>query len=195
MHGIVDVVTSADMTRSDYGPLRVREARAADLRHIAPIEDACGPQFEAHFGDAIEPILLAPASTGQWRASKPGFLLVADDGGSTGGGAPRVFGFVHVLVIDGHAHLEQLAVLPAHQRRGIGAALTRAAMAEARAQGFDRLSLCTYRDVPWNGPFYRAVGFAEVADLAPYEARLREKERELGLDVNGVRVVMSVALR
>ena len=186
MHGIVDVVTSADMTRSDYGPLRVREARAADLRHIAPIEDACGPQFEAHFGDAIEPILLAPASTGQWRASKPGFLLVA--------GEPPV-GFVHVLVIDGHAHLEQLAVLPAHQRRGIGAALTRAAMAEARAQGFDRLSLCTYRDVPWNGPFYRAVGFAEVADLAPYEARLRQKERELGLDINGVRVVMSVALR
>ncbi len=36
-------------------------------------------------------------------------------------------------------------------------------MAEARAQGFDRLSLCTYRDVPWNGPFYASLGFTEVA--------------------------------
>ena len=127
---------------------------------------------------------------GRQRASEPGFLLVAaiDEQG------PPV-GFVHVLVIDGHAHLEQLSVLPEHQRQGIGVALTRAAMDEARGQGFDRLSLCTYRDVPWNGPFYRGAGFTEVTDLAPYERRLRDKERELGLDVNGVRVVMEVALR
>ena len=68
-------------------------------------------------------------------------------------------------------------------------------MDEARAQGFDRLSLCTYRDVPWNGPFYRSLGFTEVNDLAQYERRLRDKERDLGLEVNGVRVVMEVALR
>ena len=167
---------------------RVRAVRAADLPHLAEIENAGGPQFEELFGEAIEPILLSPATDGRQRAAEPGFLLVAGD--------PPV-GFVHVLVIDGHAHLEQLSVLPAHQRRGIGAALTQAAMAEARAQGFDRLSLCTYRDVPWNGPFYRKLGFAEVAeaDHAPYEARLREKERDLRLDVNGARVVMSVALR
>jgi len=168
----------------------VRPARAADLAHIGPIEDAGGPQFADLFGDAIEPILLSPALDGRQRAAEPGFLLVAvpDEQG------PPV-GFVHVLVIDGHAHLEQLSVLPEHQRRGIGAALTVAAMGEARAQGFDRLSLCTYRDVPWNGPFYRSVGFTEVADLAPYERRLRDTERDLGLDVNGVRVVMEVALR
>jgi ribosomal protein S18 acetylase RimI-like enzyme len=190
MDGIVLGVVPADMTPFDYVIPRIRAARAADLRHIAPIEDAGGPQFQAYFGEAIEPILLSPATDGRQRASEPGFLLVAapDDG------SPPV-GFVHVLVIDGHAHLEQLSVLPEHQRRGIGAELTRAAMAEARAQGFDRLSLCTYRDVPWNGPFYLSLGFAEVTELAPYEKRLREKERDLGLDVNGVRVVMSVALR
>jgi ribosomal protein S18 acetylase RimI-like enzyme len=173
-------------TPAQDGTHRVRPARAADLTHIAAIEDAGGPQFAEYFGDAIEPILLSPAMDGRQRAAEPGFLLVA--------GEPPV-GFVHVLLIDGHAHLEQLSVLPQHQRRGIGAALTRAAMAEARAQGFERLSLCTYRDVPWNGPFYRGVGFTEVADLAPYQRRLRDKERELGLDVNGVRVVMDVALR
>ena len=177
------------MTPSDYATPRVRAARAADLRDIASIEDAGGPQFQELFGEAIEPILLSPAMDGRQRAAEPGFLLVA----AAEQGPP--VGFVHVLVIDGQAHLEQLSVLPEHQRRGIGAALTRAAMDEARAQGFDRLSLCTYRDVPWNGPFYRGVGFTEVTDLAPYERRLRDKERELGLDINGVRVVMEVALR
>jgi ribosomal protein S18 acetylase RimI-like enzyme len=177
-------------TPTDDGTHRVRHARAADLTQLAAIEDAGGPQFQEYFGDAIEPILLSPAMDGRERESQPGFLLVAtiDEQG------PPV-GFVHVLVIDGHAHLEQLSVLPEHQRRGIGVALTRAAMDEARGQGFDRLSLCTYRDVPWNGPFYRGAGFTEVTDLAPYERRLRDKERELGLDINGVRVVMEVALR
>jgi GNAT superfamily N-acetyltransferase len=190
MRGIVLDVAPDDMTLFDYGNPRVRAARAADLQHIASIEDAGVPQFEELFGAAIEPILLSPAMDGRQRAAEPGFLLVA----AADEQSPPV-GFVHVLVIDGHAHLEQLSVVPEHQRRGIGAALTRAAMDEARAQGFDRLSLCTYRDVPWNGPFYRSVGFAEVTELAPYERRLRDKERELGLDVNGVRVVMSVALR
>ena len=163
-------------------------ARAADLGRLAAIEEAGGPQFEELFGAATEPILLSPAMDGRQRAAEPGFVLVA--------GEPPV-GFVHVLVIDGHAHLEQLSVLPGHQRKGIGATLTRAAIEEARAQGYDRLSLCTYRDVPWNGPFYRSLGFTEVAeaDYAPYQARLREQERALRLDVNGVRVVMSVALR
>jgi len=180
------------MTSIDYMNWRVRPARAADLRHLAPIEDAGGPQFAELFGEAIEPILLSPAMDGRQRAAEPGFLLVATPEGE---GAP--IGFVHVLVIDGQAHLEQVSVHPDHQRRGIGRGLVEAAMAEARAQGFDRLSLCTYRDVPWNGPFYRSLGFTEVAeaDYAPYQARLREQERALRLDVNGVRVVMSVALR
>ena len=178
------------MTSIDYMNWRVRPARAADLRHLAPIEDAGGPQFAELFGEAIEPILLSPAMDGRQRAAEPGFLLVAalDEQG------PPV-GFAHVLVIDGHAHLEQLSVRPEHQRQGIGAALTRAAIDEARAQGFDRLSLCTYRDVPWNGPFYRSLGFAEVDELEPYEQRIRQKERDLRLDVNGARVVMSIALR
>ena len=181
-----------DETSAGAPTHRVRPARAADLGHIAPIEDAGGPQFREHFGEAIHPVLLSPAPDGRRRDREPGFLLVvaADDES-----AP--VGFVHVLVLEGHAHLEQLSVLPAHQRRGLGRALVEAAKEEARARGFDRLSLCTYRDVPWNGPYYRSLGFTEVAerDYAPYQARLRRIERDLGLDVNGARCVMVVALR
>lgn len=129
----------------------------------------------------------APAPTGGEREAEPGFLLVAGD---------PVVGFVHVLLIDGDAHLEQVSVHPDHGRQGIGAALVRAAMHEARRDGHDRLSLCTYRDLPWNGPFYAALGFAEVleADLLPFQRRLRDAERAMGLDRAGVRVVMSVPL-
>jgi ribosomal protein S18 acetylase RimI-like enzyme len=184
---MADQTTDADGTHR-AGPSRVRPAEPGDLPLIADIENAGGPQFRAYFGVATHPVLLAPATDGRQRARMDGFLLVA--------GRPAV-GFVHVLVLDGQAHLEQLSVRPEHQRRGIGRRLVEAAAEEARRRGFDRISLCTYRDVPWNGPYYRTLGFTEVAeaDLAPYQRRLRAKERDLGLEVNGVRCVMEVALR
>lgn len=171
--------------------VEIRHARAADLRRIGPIEDAGGPMFREHFGPGMHPVLAGPADDGWQRTWAGGLLLVAAEAGE------EPVGFAHVLVLDGHAHLEQLSVLPTHQRQGIGARLVAAAMDEVRAQGFDRLSLCTYRDVPWNGPFYKGLGFREVpeAEYVPYERSLREHEQEIGLDIDGVRIVMSVALR
>jgi len=185
---VAKISVMADQTGSSDAPRRIRPARGADLAHIAPIENAGDPQFADHFGEAARPALLGPAVDGWERVGRPGFLLVADDGAGT------PVGFVHVLEIDGHAHLEQVSVHPDHQHRGVGAALVRAAMAEARARGFPRLSLCTFRDVPWNGPFYRRLGFTEVVEPAPFLQEIRRSERDLGLDAIGVRCVMEVAL-
>jgi GNAT superfamily N-acetyltransferase len=65
----------------------------------------------------------------------------------------------------GGAHLEQLSVHPDHGRRGIGRALLRAACEWATAHGYPELTLATYRDVPWNGPFYASEGFVEVGPV------------------------------
>ena len=162
----------------------IRLARPSDLRHLAAVEDAGVPMFVEHLGPDISPALVSPAPSGLDRDLEPGFILVAAEGG-------RPVGFVHVTDHDGHAHLEQLSVLPEHGRRGIGGSLVRAALEEARWAGYDEVSLCTFRDVPWNGPFYAGLGFEEVGRLAPYQQRLREHERAIGLDADGVRVVMS----
>lgn len=167
-------------------PHPVRFARAADLRTLADIQDASGVLFADHLGaEGLVPALGLAAPTGGQRQAAPGFLLVV--------GAPLA-GFAHVIVLDAHAHLEQVSVRPEQMRRGLGSALVRAAMAEAGAQGFDALSLCTYRDLPWNGPFYTGLGFVEVRELLAFQRRLREAERDLGLDAVGPRVVMAVSL-
>ncbi len=162
----------------------IRRARPSDLRRIAAIEDAGLPLFVDWFGDRMVPALAAKAPSGAERDGQ-GFLLVAADD-------RRLVGFAHVVPRDVHAHLEQLSVLPAYGRRGIGTRLLREAMEEARWGGHDRMSLCTYRDVPWNGPFYARLGSREVAeaDLEPFQRDLRAHERALGLDRPGVRVVM-----
>lgn len=62
-------------------------------------------------------------------------------------------------------HIWEMDVAPAFQRRGIGAGLVRAAQIDARNTGFKALTLTTFRDLPWNGPFYARLGFEEVTAL------------------------------
>jgi GNAT superfamily N-acetyltransferase len=62
-------------------------------------------------------------------------------------------------------HIWEMDVAPAFQRRGIGAGLVRAAQIDARNTGFKALTLTTFRDLAWNGPFYARLGFEEVTAL------------------------------
>lgn len=100
------------------------------------------------------------------------------------------FGFVELAEVDGQGYLAEVAVLPSHMRRGHGAALVRAACDWTREQGYPAITLTTYADVAWNGPFYRSLGFVEVAEPSPGLVRIRAHEAEVGLDAVGPRIVM-----
>jgi GNAT superfamily N-acetyltransferase len=81
-------------------------------------------------------------------------------------------------------HLAEVDVLPEHGRRGVGTALVRQVERWGEARGFTEVTLTTYRDVPWNGPFYARLGY-EVAPPEALDARLaeiRESEAARGLD-------------
>jgi ribosomal protein S18 acetylase RimI-like enzyme len=162
----------------------VREARREDLPLLQGIEAAADETFVPLIG----PLDWGEASTGEWRAGVPGFLLVAEaqDG--------AVVGFAHVLHLEGGAHLEQLAVHPDHHRRGHGDALLRAAAARAQQEGYDALTLSTFADVPWNRPFYERRGFTVVERPTGVLARIQDKEERMGLMAYGPRVVMRIAL-
>lgn len=167
-------------------PLVIRHAQPADHESLEVIETAA---------DALLIDLLGagkwPASTGaSERAAAPGFVLVAED--ATAAGA--VVGFTQVLEIDGHAHLEQLSVLPAYGRRGIGRRLLSAALSETGDRGYSRITLRTYAEVPWNAPFYASCGFLMSLPETPFLRQLVETESRLGLDAYGRRVQMTAEL-
>ena len=108
-------------------------------------------------------------------------------------GDPAV-GFVSLELVDGAVHIDQLSVLPSHGRRGIGRSLVGTAVAWARASGHGAVTLTTFRDVPWNAPFYRSIGFRTITDLTPGLADLRAHERATGFDDHGPRVAMRLEL-
>jgi GNAT superfamily N-acetyltransferase len=104
-------------------------------------------------------------------------------------GDPAV-GFACVDLVDGCAHLWQLSVLPSAGRQGRGRALVDAVCAWAASNGLPAVTLTTFRDVPWNGPFYARLGFSEVRNLSPGLAAIRDRERALGDDDFGPRLAM-----
>src|SRR5437867_332412 len=78
-------------------------------------------------------------------------------------------GMVIASVREGAVYIEEMDVLPEHGRRGLGANLLGCVCAWAKAQGHAAVTLSTFRDVPWNGPFYRKHGFRmrEMPALLP----------------------------
>ncbi|MBG0739131.1 GNAT family N-acetyltransferase [Paeniglutamicibacter antarcticus] len=104
-------------------------------------------------------------------------------------GRPAV-AFARIEEVDGHAHLQQLSVLPDFAGQGIGRALVHAAAAWSREAGYRSITLCTFSDLPFNAPFYASCGFAIIGSPGPGLAALRDHERRIGLDAAGRRVVM-----
>lgn len=163
-------------------PVAIRLARPSDLRRLGAIERSADTTYRDHFGAGAVPALELPPTPGADRAGT-GLLLVAAEGRT-------LVGFAHVVDHDGFAHLEQLAVHRDHQKRGIGRRLLGAAEEEARWSGHDVMTLTTYRDVPWNAPFYASAGYVESEPTEHYQRRLLAHERVLGLEVGGPRVLM-----
>lgn len=94
-------------------------------------------------------------------------------------------GFAYVVVHErGVAHLEEVDVHPDHGRRGLGRRLVQTVCAWATSHGFDAVTLTTFRDPPWNMPFYSRLGFETVAPhaVSPALRSVIDDERRRGLD-------------
>ena len=98
--------------------------------------------------------------------------------------AGEAVGFVRVEPAGDRLHIAEMDVLPEHGGRGLGGGLLDEVERWAQAHGFSELTLTTYRDVPWNGPFYRRRGF-EVVEPERLDRELaarRADEARRGLD-------------
>lgn len=92
--------------------------------------------------------------------------------------------YLTVDIVDGEVHIEQASVHPRYARRGIGRRLLEHVEGWARDSGRTALTLTTFRDVPWNAPYYERLGFRTVPDdeLPAGLARIRAAEAEIGFD-------------
>jgi GNAT superfamily N-acetyltransferase len=146
---------------------RVRPPRRDELETLRAIERDAARAF-ADIGmpeiAGDEPLPVAELET--FRARGRAWVAVDE--------ADRPVAYLLSAVVDGCAHVEQVTVSPSHAGRGHGAALIEHLGAIALAEGTPALTLTTFRDVPWNAPYYERLGFVvvEPADRGPELAAL-----------------------
>jgi GNAT superfamily N-acetyltransferase len=164
--------------------VRIRPARRTDFPELQRIEQAAAELFA---GYGVAAAVLQDSTTmedfGGAHEQELLWVAVAEDD------AP--IGFAFVERVGEYAHLDELDVDPPHGRRGVGSALVRTVCAWAKEHGLPGVTLTTYRDIPWNAPFYHRLGFAELTSeqLTPALRDLVREEAKRGLDPNR-RVVM-----
>ncbi len=153
----------------------IRPVRADELVLLPALEAAADTMFEPLDHGQFP----GPGSPEDFAAAL--VVLVAGD--------PPV-GLCRIDAVGDAAHLEQLSVHPDHGGRGIGRALLRAGIEWAKAHGYRELTLATYRDIAWNGPFYASEGFVEVGAADDWWAEHGGPPEEPVLARYGTRIVM-----
>ncbi len=155
----------------------IRLTRTADLALIQRIELAAGELFrDIGMTDiADDPVPTVEVLAGYQHA---GHSWVAVDD------SDQPIAFVLVKIVDGAAHVEQVSVDPAHARQRVGRDLIDHVESWAADQGLPALTLTTFRDVAWNGPYYERLGFTVLApcERGPELAALLIEEAAHGLD-------------
>lgn len=155
----------------------IRLTRTSDLPVVQRIESAAGELFRAiGMGDiADHPVPTLEVLAGYQRAGRSWVAVDGDD---------RPIAFILVMIVDGLAHVEQVSVDPAHARRRIGRDLLDHVEGWAAGRGLPALTLTTFREVAWNGPYYERLGFTALAPAAigPELAALMITEVAHGLD-------------
>ena len=151
----------------------VRRARPDELGQLPAIERAAAAQFRttqfAALADApLSAEEIDPAHDQIWVAV-------------TAAGEPVGFALVHRLATV--AHLHELDVHPAHARRGLGRRLIDAVAVWAAGEGLQAITLTTFRNIPWNAPYYTRLGFRPLAadELSAELRAISEAEAAAGL--------------
>jgi GNAT superfamily N-acetyltransferase len=154
----------------------IRAATSDDGELLRELEGAAG----AAFRDIGMPEIAddEPMSADQLAAyAAAGRSWVAEVDGA-------VAGYVLVDVVDGDAHVEQVSVHPDRQGTGVGRALLDHVRAWAGERDMRAVTLTTFRDVPWNAPLYRRLGFVDLDgdQLGPELRAVVAAEAAHGLD-------------
>ena len=154
----------------------ITAARTKDLPLLPEIEVAAARLLAGHAPDSVLTEVTPDEVLNSAQAHGHLWVALADD-------VP--VGFAHVEVLEPTvAHLEEVDVHPEHGRRGLGKRLVMAVCAWAAGAGYREVTLTTFRDVPFNMPFYARLGF-EVIPPEERASALRlvvQDETRRGLD-------------
>lgn len=93
----------------------------------------------------------------------------------------QVVGFLAARAAARRLHIDEIDVHRTCQGQGLGRCMILESINWARANDLFVVSLTTFRNIPWNGPFYASLGFREWLDPPPAITEVLAKEAAMGL--------------
>ena len=157
--------------------MKIRPARCDDLDCLQDIERAAGAAFaEIGMAEVAEDAPLSIEVLSVYQQESRAWVQVDEN--------DRPVAYLIVDVVDGAIHIEQVSVDPAHAGHRLGRGLIEHVAEWAKEGGFEALTLTTFTEVAWNGPYYERCGFniLDGSDLTPGLREIRAAEVEHGLD-------------
>lgn len=136
--------------------MRIRRAVEADLPLLKDVEESAAKAFAGAdtggyvFDRTVKPELL------KTLCDRRTLWVAADDNNTP-------VGFAACYPLDGFFYLHEISVAQEAQGHGIGRRMMRAIEEYALEEGFPYIGLVTFRDIRWNGPFYKSLGYKEIA--------------------------------
>ena len=147
---------------------RIRLARENELDRLNTIEEAASKLFaNTKFALEIDQETLSIDLLRKQQAKDLVWVAVGD--------RDNPVGFALVMVMGDLIHLHELSVVPEHGRKGLGTGLIETVIQFSKSSGFTGVTLSTFRDIPWNAPFYKKLGFRAM------------KEEEIGINLQNIR--------
>jgi GNAT superfamily N-acetyltransferase len=165
---------------------KIRRANPAEMKLLPAIEQAACEMFlETQYADVPDGI----NTSEQIDLSRDKVWVAIElQTGAT-------VGFAIAYLMEESVYLSELDVHPNHGRRGIGRRLIEAVIAWAREQSVSSITLITFADIPWNGPFYARLGFRTLNrdSVSPTLQDLLKAEAAAGLPMTN-RICMELEI-
>ncbi|RXW29260.1 GNAT family N-acetyltransferase [Enterobacter ludwigii] len=154
--------------------ITVRPTRCDDVYALPAIERAAGERFRRYpeLAWLAEGEVISAEQHLEYAERGQSWLALAND---------RPVGFILTEAHSSSLFIVELSVDLDWQGKGIGRQLIACVADHARKLGLTSLTLTTFRDVPWNAPFYARLGFEQIAELTPELRQKRDDEAAHGL--------------
>ncbi|MGQ5630648.1 GNAT family N-acetyltransferase [Enterobacter cloacae] len=154
--------------------ITVRPTHPGDVTALPAIERAAGERFREYpeLAWLAEGDVISAEQHLDYAERGLSWLALAND---------QPVGFILAELHASSLFIVELSVHLDWQGKGIGRRLIACVADQARKRGLASLTLTTFRDVPWNAPFYARLGFEMITTLTPELREKREEETAHGL--------------
>ncbi len=134
--------------------MKIRLATLSDIPALKDVEESAAKAFIGSSVNYVADRTVKPDLL-QKLAGMKTLWVAADDHNNP-------IGFAACYPLDGFFYLHEISVAQGNQGKGIGRQLMRKIEEYALEEAYPYIGLTTFRDIRWNGPFYKSLGYKEI---------------------------------